>query len=58
VRWTGAGELEGFVPRMMGYGVDMLIGSAFERGLEGLEQAVEGGAAPGGAEGTETEQAP
>jgi hypothetical protein len=58
VRWTGAGELEGFVPRMMGYGVDMLIGSAFERGLEGLERAVEGGAAPAGTAGTDTEQAP
>ena len=42
VRWTAAGELRGPVARIMGYGMDALMGPQFEAGLAGLKRVVEG----------------
>jgi len=41
VTWTSAGQLSGFFLRVMGYGMDAMMGPSLEQGLDGLKRAVE-----------------
>ncbi len=42
VVWTMAGQLEGVIPRLMGFGMDLFMGPSFEEGLAGLKRVAEG----------------